>query len=120
MEAGFPNLARHLDNLKRWGVPAVIALNRFPGDTDADLQSVLAYCRSIGAEAALAEGYAKGGDGMTELAGKLVAAASAADTSTVTSTYRADQPLDAKITDGGHEGVRRGQGAASSRLPGSA
>ena len=99
VEAGFPNLARHLDNLKRWGVPGVIALNRFPGDTDADLQSVLAYCRSIGAEAALAEGYTKGGDGMTELAGKLVAAASASDTSKVKPIYSADQPLEAKITE---------------------
>ena len=70
LEPGFPNLVRHLDNLKRWGVPAVIALNRFPGDTTADLELVLSYCRSIGADAALAEGYSKGGDGMTETGGE--------------------------------------------------
>src|SRR5262245_47803805 len=56
VDAGFPNLARHVANLARWGVPAVIALNRFPGDTDADLDAVLAHCRSLGVEAALAEG----------------------------------------------------------------
>ena len=68
VDLGFPNLARHLDNLKRWGVPPVVALNRFPGDTDDDLDQVLEYCRTLGVEAALCEGYTKGGDGMTELA----------------------------------------------------
>jgi formate--tetrahydrofolate ligase len=98
LEPGFPNLTRHLDNLKRWGVPAVIALNRFPGDTDADLEKVLSYCRSIGADAALAEGYSKGGDGMTELAGKLVAAAATSDPAAVKPIYTADQTLEEKIT----------------------
>ena len=79
LEPGFPNLARHLDNLKRWGVPAVIALNRFPGDTASDLEQVMSYCRSLGADVALAEGYTKGGAGMTDLAHKLVAAAQASD-----------------------------------------
>ncbi len=99
VESGFPNLARHLENIKRWGAPAVIALNRFPGDTDADLEKVLTYCRSVGAEAALAEGYTKGGDGMTELAEKLVAAAAGADTSNVKPIYVADQSLESKITE---------------------
>ena len=36
IEAGYPNLQRHLENLRRWGVPAVVAMNRFPGDSDAD------------------------------------------------------------------------------------
>ena len=97
-EAGFPNLARHLENITRWGVPAVVALNRFPGDTDVDLEKVLAYCRSLGAAAAVAEGYTKGGDGMTELADRIVAAAAHADTSQVKPIYTADQPLEAKIS----------------------
>ena len=97
VEAGFPNLARHLENLTRWGVPAVIALNRFPGDTDADLEQVLSHCRSIGADAALAEGYAKGGDGMTSLAAKLVAAAATSNPSAVTPTYTSSQTLEEKI-----------------------
>jgi len=96
--AGYPNMARHLDNLKRWGVPAVVALNRFPGDSDEDLNAVLAHCRSLGAEAALSEGYSKGGDGMTELAGKLVAAAAATDLSTVKPIYASNQSLESKIT----------------------
>jgi len=98
LDKGFPNLARHLDNLKRWGVPAVVALNRFPRDSDADLEQVMSYCRSIGADAALAEGYAKGGDGMKTLAEKLVAAASASDPAAVRPIYSASEPLEAKIT----------------------
>jgi len=63
VERGFPNLQRHLQNLRRWGVPAVVALNRFPGDSDDDLERVRAYCLSLGADAAPADGYLKGGDG---------------------------------------------------------
>src|SRR5262245_9622925 len=56
LDRGFANLERHVSNLKRWGVPPVIALNRFPGDSEADLERVLAYAASLGVEAALAEG----------------------------------------------------------------
>lgn len=97
LEAGFPNLQRHLDNLKRWGVPSVIALNRFPGDSEADLERVMGYCRSVGAEIALAEGYTRGGDGMTALAEKLVAAATASDPSAVRPIYDASQSFEDKI-----------------------
>ena len=97
LEPGFPNLARHLDNLKRWGVPVVIALNRFPGDSEADLELVMSYCRSIGAEVALAEGYTKGGDGMTALAEKIVAAAASSDPAAVTPIYAPSQSLEEKI-----------------------
>ena len=56
VERGFPNLQRHLENLARWGVPSVVALNRFPGDAEDDLERVRAYCLSLGAEAALCRG----------------------------------------------------------------
>ncbi|MGE3275161.1 MAG: formate--tetrahydrofolate ligase [Vicinamibacterales bacterium] len=98
VEAGFPNLDRHLANIRRWGAPAVIALNRFPGDTDKDLQVVLDYCASQGVEAALSEGYARGGDGMVDLARKVVAAADGADTSAVKPIYQPSDSLEAKIT----------------------
>jgi formate--tetrahydrofolate ligase len=96
--AGFPNLERHLDNLKRWGVPSVVALNRFPSDTDADLETVRAFCAAKGVQAALSEGYARGGDGMTDLADQVVAACKASDPSSVHSLYGSDAPLETKIT----------------------
>jgi formate--tetrahydrofolate ligase len=96
--AGFPNLERHLDNIHRWGVPAIVALNRFPSDTERDLQEVRAFCAAKGVEAALSEGYAKGGEGMTELADKVVDAARTTDPTRVRPLYTADQRLEAKIT----------------------
>ena len=97
VQAGFPNLKRHLENLKRWGVPAVVALNRFPADTENDLELVRAYCTTLGAEAALSEGYARGGDGMVDLADKVVAAANASNTDNVKPLYERSATLEAKI-----------------------
>jgi formate--tetrahydrofolate ligase len=98
LDLGFPNLARHFDNLKRWGVPTVVAVNRFPGDTGDDLDQVLKFCRTLGAEAAICEGYTKGGDGMREMAAKVVDAAGQSDAGRVKPIYKNDQSLIDKIT----------------------
>jgi formate--tetrahydrofolate ligase len=95
---GFPNLARHAANVRRWGAEPVVALNRFAADDEADLQAVLDYCASIGVEAALSEGYLKGGPGMAALAERVVAAADRADTSKVKPLYGPDQSFEQKIT----------------------
>ena len=97
VERGFPNLQRHLANLGRWGVPAVVALNRFPSDSAEDLERVRAYCLSLGVEAAISEGYAKGGDGMTDLADRVVTAASASNPKEVKPLYDVALPLENKI-----------------------
>jgi formate--tetrahydrofolate ligase len=97
IEAGLPNLDRHLANLQRWGAPAVVALNRFANDSDRDLEAVLTHCRAMGVEAALADGYSKGGDGMTDLADRVVAAASASDPARVKAIYSSHMPLEEKI-----------------------
>jgi formate--tetrahydrofolate ligase len=99
IDAGFPNLQRHLENLKRWGVPAVVAMNRFPGDTDDDLGKLRAFCATLGVEAELSEGYARGGDGMVDLADAVVRAADGSDTGLVRPLYTPDQTLEAKITE---------------------
>ena len=98
VEAGFPNLDRHLANIKRWGAPAVVALNRFAADNERDLDAVLAHCRAQGVEAELAEGYLKGGDGMSGLADRVVAAASATDPARVQPIYTAAMTLEEKLT----------------------
>ncbi len=99
LEQGFPNLARHAANVRRWGAEPVVALNRFAADTEADLAVVLAYCASIGVEAALSEGYLKGGDGMVDLARKVVAAADRADLSKVVPLYSPELTFEQKITE---------------------
>jgi formate--tetrahydrofolate ligase len=97
IERGFPNLQRHVANLKRWGVPVVVALNRFPSDREDDLERVRAYCASLGAEAALSEGYARGGAGMVDLADKVIAAARESDPNHVKPLYERSVPLVQKI-----------------------
>lgn len=97
VDEGFPNLQRHLENLRRWGVSSVVALNRFPGDSVADLERVRAFCASAGSQAVIADGYARGGDGMTELADQVVAAAQASGSKQVRPLYDSSLPLEAKI-----------------------
>jgi formate--tetrahydrofolate ligase len=72
LEKGFPNLARHIQNMKRFGVPTVVAINRFPKDTDADLKRMAEYCAEHGATSAMSEAFTKGGPGAADLARTVV------------------------------------------------
>ncbi len=74
LRAGSVNLEAHISNLQKYGVPVVVAINRFADDTDAELALVEEICRKNGADFALSEVFAKGGDGGLELAEKVVAA----------------------------------------------
>ncbi len=73
LEAGFSNLEKHIENVKKFGVPAVVAVNRFPTDTVAELELIIKKVEELGAEVALSEVWAKGGEGGVELAEKVVA-----------------------------------------------
>jgi len=57
LERGLPNLGKHIEILKNFGVPSVAAVNHFPADSDADLNRVTAYCAERGIESALVEGF---------------------------------------------------------------
>ena len=73
LEAGMPNLLRHVDNIKNtYGLNCVVALNRFPADTDAELALVEEKCRELGVNVRLCEVWAKGGEGGEELAREVV------------------------------------------------
>ncbi|MDR3072327.1 MAG: formate--tetrahydrofolate ligase [Clostridiales Family XIII bacterium] len=73
MEAGIANLLRHVDNITNvFGLPAVVAINRFPTDTEAELEQVAVQCRAYGVEAILSEVWAKGSEGGEALARKVV------------------------------------------------
>jgi formate--tetrahydrofolate ligase len=72
LEQGIPNLTRHLANLKRFGVPVVVAINRFPNDTDAELKRMAEVCAEQGAVSALSEAYTKGSAGAEALARTVV------------------------------------------------
>ncbi|MBQ9041650.1 MAG: formate--tetrahydrofolate ligase [Eggerthellaceae bacterium] len=73
LEAGLPNLLQHVSNIQNvFGLPAVVAINAFPTDTQAELELVQAKCKELGVNAVLAEHWAKGGEGATALAEEVV------------------------------------------------
>ena len=73
LEKGLPNLLRHVENItKVYGLPCVVAINRFPTDTEAELELVREKCRELGVNVALSEVWAKGGEGGEELAREVV------------------------------------------------
>lgn len=72
LEKGFGNLEKHIENIKKFGVPAVVSINKFPTDTDKEIQLIIDKCKELGVEAVLTEVWAKGGDGAIDLAEKVV------------------------------------------------
>jgi len=72
VKKGCPNLGRHIENIKKFGVPAVVAINHFVTDTDNEVAAVQEYVASLGSEAILCTHWANGGAGTEELAHKVV------------------------------------------------
>jgi len=73
LEKGLPNLLRHVDNMKNvYKLPTVVAINRFPQDTEAEIELVRAKCAELGVNVALSEVWGKGGQGGIELANEVV------------------------------------------------
>ena len=72
LKKGIVNLGAHIENMKKFGVNVIVAINRFESDSDEELEYIREYCRQHGAESAMSEMFAKGGDGGIELALKLV------------------------------------------------
>ena len=70
---GMPNLIQHIKNIKEvYGLPVVVALNRFPTDTEKELNTVISECDKLNVEVSLSEGFMKGGEGTKDLAEKVV------------------------------------------------
>ena len=72
LKAGSANLLRHLDNVAKYGVPAVVAINRFPTDTEAELELLRDLCKEKCIDVVLSEVFAKGGEGGMELAKEVI------------------------------------------------
>jgi len=96
LQAGLANLGRHLDIVRGFGVPPVVAINRFPQDSDADLATVRDYCATKGVESGLSEVFARGANGALDLAAKVIAAANAG-TADPMPIYTTETPLDKKL-----------------------
>ncbi len=68
VKKGFANLQKHIENVRKFGVPAIVGLNQFTSDTQAEIDAVLSACRDMGAPVSLSNIWAKGGEGALELA----------------------------------------------------
>lgn len=74
LKKGIVNLEKHIENMKSFGVPVVVAVNRFDTDSEEELNTVIEKCNELGASCALSEVFAKGGEGGIELAEKVIQA----------------------------------------------
>ena len=73
LKAGMPNLLRHVDNIQNvYGLPCVVAINRFPTDTEAELELIESVCQKLGVNVKLSEVWAKGGEGALDLADEVM------------------------------------------------
>ena len=72
LEKGFENLATHIENIKKFGVPAIVAVNKFVTDTDAEIKKLEQLCSQYGARAVLSEGWEFGGEGTKTLSQAVV------------------------------------------------
>ena len=72
LEAGMANLQRHVENVQKFGLPAVVSINRFSADTDAEIALVKEKCKALGVEALMADHWAMGGEGAADVARAVV------------------------------------------------
>lgn len=73
LKAGMPNLLRHVENIQNvYGLPCVVAINRFPTDTEAELELIESVCQKLGVNVKLSEVWAKGGEGALDLADEVM------------------------------------------------
>ncbi|HET6961136.1 MAG TPA: formate--tetrahydrofolate ligase, partial [Terriglobia bacterium] len=94
---GFNNLAKHVENLRKFNLPLVVAINRFPSDTQEELDAVRSFCREVDAECAITEVFEKGGAGALELAVKAMALADRSYNREIVSLYPAALAIEQKI-----------------------
>src|SRR5204862_309025 len=94
---GTENLAKHVENVRLFGLPPVVALNRFTDDTDDKVAAVVAACKELGVPCGVSRGWELGGAGVTDLAGTVLNAIGSADRSRFSYLYPDDLGLAAKL-----------------------
>jgi formate--tetrahydrofolate ligase len=97
-KSGLENLAKHIENLRRFHLPTVVALNRFPDDSEEDLRAIQSYCTDLGVESAVADVFEKGGAGALELAEMVTQAAHKGDLDAIRPLYSPKLPIEDKIS----------------------
>jgi formate--tetrahydrofolate ligase len=96
LKKGLSNLEKHIENIKQFNIPVVIAINKFTADTDAEIKMIQEHCTSLGAEAVVADVWGKGGEGAEMLARAVVSKADAHNKK-FTPMYDWTDPVEKKI-----------------------
>jgi len=96
VKKGCPNLGRHIENIKQFGVPAIVAINHFIKDTEAEIEALKDYVKSQGSEAVVSTHWANGSEGSADLASKVVALIDGSP-SQYAPLYPSEMPLFEKI-----------------------
>lgn len=96
LKQGIVNLGAHISNMRKYGVPVVVAINKFPNDAQEELDFIEQYCSENGAEYALSDVYSRGGEGGMELAEKICKVAE--ETSNFQPIYSLESPIKEKIS----------------------
>jgi len=96
-EGGLGNLAKHIENIRHFGIDPVVAINRFDDDKEEELKEVIRFCRSAGIEAVVAEHYKKGSEGARDLAAAVINAIEKHKGRAPSFAYPPDLPLHEKI-----------------------
>ncbi|MFN2428802.1 MAG: formate--tetrahydrofolate ligase [Cryomorphaceae bacterium] len=93
---GLPNLEKHIENMQSYGIPVIVAINRYASDTDLEIEAVQKRCAELNVPVSLADVWAKGGDGARELA-EMVADASDRYSYPFKSVYEWNEPVEEKL-----------------------
>ena len=98
LKEGIKNVERHIESLQKFGQTVIVALNKFGFDTDDEVAFIENWCKEKGAEFAINEGFAKGGDGAVSLAQKVVEVIENKPSKPINHTYDVNQSIEEKIT----------------------
>ena len=97
LKHGIINLRTHIENMFKYHVPVVVAINRFHTDSDEELQFIADYCKKLGVETSMCEVFAKGGEGGTDLAQKVVDTIEMTQDNQFAPLYETDKPISKKV-----------------------
>ena len=97
MKKGFDNLEKHLENVASFGLKALVAINRFPTDSQAEIDALLTLCKEKNIAVSLSEVWAKGGEGAIDLATQAKAMIDASEMKPLQHVYELDSPIKKKI-----------------------
>jgi formate--tetrahydrofolate ligase len=96
LKKGLVNLEKHIENMQKYNIPVLVAINKFITDTDREIEEIQKFCNSKGVEAALCEIWEKGGDGGKELVDKVIGAISRNEKSEKKFSFLYDEKLPIK------------------------